>query len=207
MGLYSRYVLPTIISCGCGMRPIAVERQALVPRAEGVVLELGMGSGHNLRFYDPAKVAKVYALEPDRGMLDKARRRVAGAPVRVRVLPETAEGLSLPDESVDTVLVTFALCTIPDAVAALRGARRALRQGGRLLFCEHGRSPDPEVFRRQTRIEPVWTRLFGGCHLTRDIPALIREAGFAIDELDAGYLPKAPRIGGYLYRGSASVPG
>jgi ubiquinone/menaquinone biosynthesis C-methylase UbiE len=205
MSFYSRHVLPTIVSCGCGTRMITEQRRKLVPRAEGVVLELGMGSGLNLPFYDPARVCKVYGLEPEPGMLAKANRRACDAPVRVRVLRECAEVCSLPDESVDTVLVTFAMCTIPDVDAALRGARRVLKPGGRLLFCEHGCSPEPEVFRRQQQIEPVWKRVFGGCHLTRDIPALIRQAGFAIDDLDAGYMPRTPRIGGYLYRGAASA--
>ena len=182
MGLYSRYILPTVISCGCSAPAISVHRRRLVPRAEGVVLELGMGSGLNLPFYDPAKVAKVYGLEPDCGMLAKAARRAAKAPVRVRVLKETAETVSLPDQSVDTVLATFCMCTIPDAPAALRGARRVLKAGGRLLFCEHGRAPEDHVFRRQQKVEPVWKRIFGGCHLTRDIPTLIREAGFEIED-------------------------
>lgn len=203
MGLYSRYILPTVISCGCQAPPITEHRRKLVPRAEGVVLELGMGSGLNLPLYDPRKVVKVYGLEPDSAMRNKACVRAARAPVRVRVLRETAEEVSLPDQSVDTVVVTFAMCTIPDVPAALAGARRVLRPGGRLLFCEHGRAPDPEVFRRQQRFEPLWMRLFGGCHLTRDIPGLLRGAGFAIEDLEAGYMRRAPRIGGYVYRGAA----
>jgi ubiquinone/menaquinone biosynthesis C-methylase UbiE len=205
VGFYSRYLLPPLISCGCGAKPIAEQRSRIVPRAEGVVLELGMGSGHNLRFYDPDKVSRVYGLEPEAGMLARARSRVADAPVPVTVLPERAEEMSLAAGSVDTVVVTFALCTIPDVVTALGAARRAMRPGGRLLFCEHGCSPEPEVFRWQERLDPLWGRLFGGCHLTRDIPALIRQAGFAIADLDAGYMPKTPRIGGFLYRGSAAV--
>jgi SAM-dependent methyltransferase len=204
MGLYSRYVLPAVISCGCSAPPITEQRRKLAPRAEGVVLELGMGSGLNLRFYDPQKVTRVYGLEPEPGMLARSRRRAAEALVKVEVLAEPAERLSLPAASVDTVLVTFAMCTIPDVVGALRGARRALKPGGRLLFCEHGRSPEPQVFRRQTRIEPVWKRLFGGCHLTRDIPALVRESGFVVEELEAGYMPRTPRVGGFLYRGAAT---
>jgi ubiquinone/menaquinone biosynthesis C-methylase UbiE len=168
------------------------------------VLELGVGAGHNLAFYDPAKVTRVFGVEPDPVLLGKARRRAAQAPFPVDLVGERAEALSLPEASVDTALVTFSLCTIPDVVTALTGVRRALKPTGRLFFCEHGRSPDPEVFRTQTRIEPIWKRLFGGCHLTRDIPALINASGFAIEDLDAGYAPKMGRIGGYLYRGAAS---
>jgi SAM-dependent methyltransferase len=203
MGFYARYILPTIISCGCGLPPIMDLRRTVVPRARGVVLELGLGSGLNLPLYDPAQVSRVYGLEPEAAMLAKARRRTARSPAPVTVLPESAEAVSLNTGSVDTVLVTFSLCTIPDVAAALREARRVLRPQGRLLFCEHGRSPDPAVFRRQARIEPAWKRVFGGCHLTRDIPALVEDGGFAIEELEADYLGHRPNIGGYIYRGSA----
>jgi ubiquinone/menaquinone biosynthesis C-methylase UbiE len=204
MGFYSRYILPTVISCGCSMPPITQLRRTVVPQAQGVVLELGMGSGLNLRLYDPAKVSQVYGLEPEAAMLAKAQRRAGRAGVPVSVLPEGAEAISLEAASVDTVLVTFTLCTIPDVAGALREARRVLRPQGRLLFCEHGRSPDPAVFARQTRIEPTWKRLFGGCHLTRDIPALVREAGFAIERLEADYMTRRPSIGSYIYRGAAA---
>lgn len=203
MGLYSRYVLPTIVTCGCRSPGITAQRRLVVPRAKGVVLELGFGAGLNLPFYDPGKVSRVYGLEPEPGMLARARGRAAKAATPVTILPEPAERMSLPDHSVDTVLVTFSLCTIPDVAAALAGARRALKPGGELLFCEHGRVPDPKLARLQERIEPVWKRVFGGCHLTRDMPALIRAAGFSIAELDTGYMPKAPRFAGYIYRGAA----
>jgi ubiquinone/menaquinone biosynthesis C-methylase UbiE len=205
MGFYSRFILPTVISCGCSAPPITEQRRKLLPRAEGVVLELGIGSGLNLPLYDPQKVVKVYGLEPDSAMRAKACTRAARAPVRVRVLQEPAEEMSLPDQSVDTVVVTFAMCTIPDVPTALRGVRRVLKPGGRLLFCEHGRAPDAAVFRRQQRLEPLWMRLFGGCHLTRDIPRLLQDAGFGLQDLEAGYLPRAPRFAGYVYRGAAAV--
>ena len=204
MGFYSRYVLPNIIACGCATPSLRERRAGIVPDAAGVVLELGFGSGLNLPFYDPAKVTKVYALEPEPGMLVKARRKAAAAALPVEVLAEKAEALSLPEGSVDTVLVTFALCTIPDAVVALAGARRALKPGGRLLFCEHGRAPDADVARTQDKLDATWGRLFGGCHLTRDIPALVRAAGYRIERLDEGYMPKSPRFAGYTYRGVAA---
>jgi ubiquinone/menaquinone biosynthesis C-methylase UbiE len=204
MGFYARYILPTIISCGCGMRPITELRRTVVPHARGVVLELGLGSGLNLALYDPTKVSRVFGLEPEAAMRTKAQRRAAASPVPLTLLAQGAEAVSLDDRSVDTVLVTFSLCTIPDVTGALREARRVLRPGGQLLFCEHGRSPDAAVARRQVRIEPAWKRVFGGCHLSRDIPALIAEAGFAIEQLDASYLADRPSIGGYIYRGSAT---
>lgn len=203
MGWYSRHILPAVINCACGAKPIRYQRRKIVPRAEGVVLELGFGSGLNLPFYDPGKIEKIYALEPEEGMLARARKAARGSPLPVKILPERAEDLSLPDASVDTVLVTFALCTIPDGRAALAGARRVLKPGGRLLFCEHGLAPDEKVQRAQRSIEPIWKHIGGGCHLTRDIPGLIRAGGFAIDELEMMYLPSTPRPLGYNYWGAA----
>ncbi|MET0545848.1 MAG: methyltransferase domain-containing protein [Caulobacterales bacterium] len=178
-------------------------REVIVPKAQGVVLELGAGAGANFEFYAPDQVTKVYALEPEPGLVSRLRKAARKAPVPIEVLTETAETLSLPPGSVDTVLVTFALCTIPDVPAALAGARRALKTGGQLLFCEHGRAPDDKVARTQARLEPVWKKLFGGCHLTRDIPALIGNAGFKITDIEAKYLPSVPRFAGYNYRGAA----
>lgn len=203
MNLYERFIVPPLINAACSCRPVAKQRRKIVPQAEGVVLELGFGSGLNLPYYDASKVRKLYALEPAPGMLKRARKAVRGAPFEVDVLPETAETMSLDTASVDTVLVTYSLCTIPDAVSALEGARRALKPGGRLLFCEHGLAPDERVRRWQKRIEPAWRVIGGGCHLTRDIPALVRAAGFKLDTLSTMYLPRTPRWAGYNYWGAA----
>lgn len=205
MSFYARYVLPPLINCACGAKPIRYQRRKIVPRAEGVVLELGFGSGLNLPYYDATKVTRVYALEPEEGMLARARKVARGAPVPVEILPERAEEISLKPASVDTVLVTYALCTIPDAVSALAGARRVLKLGGKLLFCEHGLAPDDDVRRTQRAVEPFWKRIAGGCHLTRDIPALIAQGGFAIDSSEAMYLPSTPRFAGYNVWGSAKA--
>jgi SAM-dependent methyltransferase len=138
-------------------------------------------------------------------MLVRARKLAAGADLPVEILPETAETLSLGPASVDTVVVTYSLCTIPDPASALEAARRALKPGGRLLFCEHGRAPDAEVRRTQARIEPIWKRIAGGCHLTRDIPALIQGAGFRIDRLETMYLPGTPGWAGFNSWGVAGA--
>lgn len=203
MNLYERYLLPPLINCACSARPIMRQRAKIAPRASGVVLELGFGSGLNLPHYDAGKVSQLYALEPSGGMLARAKAAAAAAPFPIDVLQETAETLSLPDASVDTILVTYALCTIPDPVSALAAARRALKPDGQLLFCEHGAAPDQGVQRWQRRIEPVWKAIAGGCHLTRDIPALVERAGFAIDSLERMYLPKTPRWAGFNYWGTA----
>lgn len=203
MNLYERFLLPAFVTSACSCSPINKQRQKIVPAAEGVVLELGFGAGLNLPHYDAAKVRKLYALEPSPGMIKRARDRVRSAPFDVEILTETAENMPLGPQCVDTVLVTYSLCTIPGAVSALESARRALRPNGRLLFCEHGLSPDQGVERWQKRIEPIWKVIGGGRHLSRDIPALIAAAGFRIEQLDTMYLPKSPKWAGYNFWGSA----
>jgi SAM-dependent methyltransferase len=203
MGLYDRYVVPPLIDLACGAKPIRKQREKVTPLAKGVVLELGFGSGLNLPHYDRSKVSRVYALEPAPGMLARARKRAADAAFPIEILPERAETLSLPAASVDTVLVTFSLCTIPDPVTALEGARRALKPSGRLIFCEHGKAPDEEVQRSQARIEPFWKVIAGGCHLCRDIPRLICDGGFEVQRLETMYLPGTPKWAGFNYWGQA----
>lgn len=205
MGFYDRYIVPPLTSLACGAAPIRQQRTLIVPRARGVVLELGFGAGLNLPHYDQSRVTKLFALEPAPGMLSRARRAVQGTDLSVEILAETAEALSLPPASVDTVLVTYSLCTIPDAVAALDHARRALRPGGRLLFCEHGLAPDDGVRRTQVRIEPVWRVIAGGCHVSRDIPAIVAAGGFEIETIETAYLAGTPRWSGYNYWGSAKA--
>lgn len=203
MGFYDRHILPRLIGAACAQPDFDRQRRRVVPQAEGVVLELGFGTGLNLPYYDPAKVKRLYALEPSEGMLARARHAAVGSAVPVEVLPEPAERLSLPDGSVDTVVTTYCLCTIPDVRSALTGVRRALKPGGRLLFCEHGLSPDPKVQRWQRGIEPFWKPIAGGCHLTRDIRGLIGSSGFRIEQADTGYRPNSPRWAGFDAWGSA----
>lgn len=203
MGFYDDRILPHLIDCTCSVGQIMKLRAQVVPRCEGEVLEVGMGSGINLPFYDASRVSLVYGLEPSPGMRRKAEANLAKSPVPVKWLDLPGEKIPLPDHSVDTVLLTFTLCTIPDTQAALAQMRRVLKPGGRLLFLEHGQSPDPGVRKWQDRITPAWKKIAGGCHLNRPISALLEEAGFTIDELNNLYVPKTPKIAGYIYQGSA----
>lgn len=204
MGFYERHVLPIVIDLACGAEPIGRQRQKVVPRAEGRVLEIGMGSGLNLAYYDPSRIEKVWGLEPSEGMRRRAAPRVANAPFEVEWLGLPGEEIPLDDASADTIVLTYTLCTIPDYRAALAQMRRVLKPGGRLLFSEHGAAPDPGVRRWQDRINPIWRRLAGGCNLNRDVPGVLEEAGFRIDELDTLYLPKTPRIAAFQYWGQAT---
>lgn len=203
MSLYERYVVPRMINLACGAKPIRYQRKKVVPWCEGTVLEIGIGTGLNLPYYDAAKVARVIGLDPstESWRLAEEKAKEVGFPVEFVGLP--GEQIPLEDKSVDTVLVTFSLCTIPDPEQALQGMRRVLKPGGQLIFCEHGAAPDADVLKWQRRIEPVWKRLMGGCHLSRQIPGLIEGSGFRIEDLETMYLPSTPRFAGYNYWGKA----
>jgi ubiquinone/menaquinone biosynthesis C-methylase UbiE len=203
MNVYERHVLPRLTHWLCGSPTIDRQRRAIVPRARGRVLEIGFGSGLNLPHYVRDRVDRVWALEPSPEMRALAAARIADSGLDVQLLDASAEAVPLPDASVDTVLVTFSLCTIPDPSAALREARRVLRPDGQLLFCEHGAAPDATVRRWQDRVNGVWKRCAGGCSLNRDVTQLLEAAGFAIAEARRAYLPGTPRVVGYVTWGSA----
>lgn len=206
---YDRYVTPRMIDLVCGSRMIGRQRARVVPAAEGRVLDVGFGAGANLPFYDPARVERLFALEPDPEMVKLARRRLAESPIaEVEVLASPGEEIPLEDASVDAIVLTYALCTIPDAAAAAAEMRRVLKPGGRLLFAEHGRHPKPGPRKLQERLEPLWSKLSGGCHLTRRPPSLLDAAGFRTEH-EEGPPPRAPvtnAVAGfavYHYWGSA----
>jgi ubiquinone/menaquinone biosynthesis C-methylase UbiE len=205
MSFYDKYILPRIIDWGCGQKIMQQQRERVVPMARGRVLEIGIGSGLNLPFYDTKNIDTVIGLDPSAEMLAMARERSRGLTFPVEFVQLGSETIPLEDHSVDTVLLTFALCTIPDTEAALAQMRRVLKPGGELIFCEHGRAPDTNIQTWQDRVNPLWKRCFGGCNLNRNIPALIRTNGFRIDRIEQTYLPDTPRIAGYRYLGTASV--
>ena len=206
MSFYEDRILPHIIDRACSMGQVMKLRSQVVPHAKGVVLEVGMGSAINMEFYNADNVDIVYGLEPSEGMRRKAQSNLARSPVKVKWLDLPGEKIPLEDHSVDTVLLTFTLCTIPDWHTALQQMWRVLKPGGELLFLEHGESPDDGTRKWQHRITPGWKKLAGGCHLNRHIADLIRHAGFDIQELENLYIPKAPKIAGYIYKGRATKP-
>jgi ubiquinone/menaquinone biosynthesis C-methylase UbiE len=204
MSFYVKYVLPRLIDVAMKNEETARLRAAWIPRARGEVLEVGIGSGLNLRFYSP-EVTRVYGVDPSVELGRLARRRAAAGSTKVEFLLQTAEEeLPLANASMDTVVVTWTLCSIPNALSALQEMKRVLKPGGRLIFLEHGRAPDPGVRVWQNRLTPFWKRIGGGCHLNRKIDELITEAGFQISELTTGYLP-GPRPMTYTYQGFAQL--
>ena len=201
MSFYSRFVLPPILNWVMKDKRLRERREKLVPSAHGEVLEIGIGSGLNLPFYDPARVRRLSAVDPSRELLAMASRKARRLGLDVELVQQTAERLPFPEASFDSALLTWTLCSIPDPAAALAEIRRVLKPGGELLFVEHGLSPDAAVARWQRRLTPLWRPLAGGCHLDRPMDALLRGA-FASVAVETFYL-EGPRVLTYLYEGSA----
>lgn len=204
--LWERYVLPKLIEKACRSSVILEERRRWIPRAEGDVLELGVGSGLNLAFYDPDRVRRVVAIDPSAPLLDAARGRARAAKVPVEIVAASAEHLPFDEATFDTVVATYTLCSVDSPRDALREVRRVLRPGGRLVFVEHGAAPDAGARRWQGRITPVWRHVSGNCHLDRDVRRELVEAGFDVRELDARYGDEGPRWLSFTSAGVAVAP-
>jgi len=203
MSFYDDKILPHVLHFACGTKPILKQREKVVPQAEGRILEVGMGSGINISYYNPDKVEKLWGLEPSIGMREKAKSRVAAASFDLEWLDLPGEEIPLDNKSVDTIVLTYTLCTIPDWLPAVKQMRRVLKPRGKLLFSEHGKAPDEAVKKCQNRINPFWMSIAGGCHLNRDIPQLLKEGGFNIKEMDMLYVPKTPKVAAFTYWGYA----
>ncbi len=204
MSWYEERILPHLMNFACSASPNQKQRQKIVPEAAGEILEIGFGSGLNVPYYDPSKVKKICALEPSEGMRRKAQPAVNGTDMDIEFIALPGEQIPLDDDSVDTVLMTYTLCTITDTEAALQGMRRVLKPEGWLLYCEHGKAPDDNVARWQNRLNPAWSRIAGGCQMNRDIAALINEGGFSIKIDERMYIPGA-KVLCYNYWGSAAA--
>ncbi|MGQ0654806.1 MAG: class I SAM-dependent methyltransferase [Betaproteobacteria bacterium] len=203
-GWYQRHVLPYVIDIACGMKPVRAQREKLVPLARGRVLEIGIGTGLNLAHYDKSRIEQIVGLDPALEMHRLAKKRMQHAGLAVDLVGLSAERIPFPDATFDSVLVTYTLCSISDPVAALREMRRLLKPGAKLIFCEHGASPDPSVRRWQDRLTPLWSRLGGGCHLNRDVPGLLQQAGLRSRDMQTTYLP-GPRPLTYNFCGTAEA--
>ena len=202
--LYNKYLVPKILDVCCSTKPIKYQRNKIVPHAKGVVLEIGIGSGLNLPFYNSSTVKKIYGLDPSEELNEIARKNASSTQLDIDFIISGAEEIKLPSNSVDTVLITYTLCTIPEFNSALREIKRVLRNDGIMLFCEHGLAPDKNVKKWQNRINPLWGKLFGGCNINRNIPHIIQDSGLNIKKLEQMYLPSTPKIVAYNYWGVAS---
>ena len=200
---YERNILPRLCNCCCGLGPIEKQRKKIVPNAKGVVLEIGIGTGLNLPFYNKNNVSKIIGLDPSEHLTDIAKVVAKEVGVNLELIHSGAENINLEDNSIDTVLITYTLCTIPDVKKSISEIKRVLKIDGNLIFCEHGKSPDKYIANIQSFINPIWGAIFGGCNINRDIPKIIQDADFKISLMEQMYLPSTPKFVGYNYWGSA----
>ena len=201
MGLYNKYILPKFLNCACGSKPINYQRQKVVPLAKGKVLDIGIGSGLNIPFYNSDQIDKVIGIDPSYELIELAKELANDSKASIGLVIGSAESIPYPDNFFDTVLVTYTMCTIPNVAIANKEMWRVLKDDGRLIFCEHGLAPDKKISKWQNRIDPFWGKIAGGCHLNRDIQKLITDAGFSFESLDKMYIPSTPKFAGYNYWG------
>jgi ubiquinone/menaquinone biosynthesis C-methylase UbiE len=202
MGIYRKFVVPRLTDLAMSNKRLFPYRQRTVAAAQGCVLEIGAGAGPNIKLY-PATTLELIALEPDPALVQMARDRARGSGRPVTYIEASAERIPLGDHSVDTVVSTWTMCTIPDLRTALLEVHRVLKLQGKLLFVEHGLAPDAGVRKWQHRLDPLWSRIGGGCHLNRPIAALLENAGFKVAPLQTGYM-SGPKVATFMYEGVAS---
>ena len=200
--IYEKKFLPKICNCCCSLGPIQKQREKIVPLAEDIVLEIGIGSGLNIPFYDKNKVSKIIGLDPSEELNEMALSLAKENHLNIDFIISGAESIDLESNSVDTVLVTYTLCTIPEVIPSISEIKRVLKPEGKLLFCEHGISPNKYTRMLQNFLNPVWKLIFGGCNLNRNIHELI-SAEFNITNINKMYLPKTPKFIGYNLWGTA----
>jgi ubiquinone/menaquinone biosynthesis C-methylase UbiE len=205
-GLWDKHVVPRLIGCCCRQPAVMRDRSRIIPKASGDVLELGCGGAANLQYYDWDRVTALSGVDPSPELLERAQAELAKSGRSARFIPGIAEKLPFEDASFDTVVTTFTLCSVQDQRASLSEARRVLRSGGRLLYVEHGQSPDASPARWQRRIEPLWKHIAGGCHLTRPVTQAISTAGFVIGEHRGHYMKRTPKWLGWVEYGEAWMP-
>lgn len=203
-GFWNRQVVPRLIKCACAAPGIMDLRGKVVPQARGAVFELGCGGGLNQRFYDADAVTSFAGLDPSGKGLDQARAEAARKGWQTDIREGFGEDIPFADESFDTAVCTYTLCSVHQPARVLSELRRILKPGGKLLFVEHGAAPDAAVARWQRRIEPVWKRMMGGCHLTRPVTSSVAGAGFAVEPGGRSYMAKTPKFAGWMEWGSAT---
>jgi len=202
MDIYNTYVLPKLIHWVCSGKDMNNQRAKIIPQAHGRVLEIGIGSGLNLPFYNPEKINFLWGLDPSKQLREIAEKKAVDLPFNVKFIGLSGEEIPLEKNDADTVVVTYTLCTIPDVLKALIEMNRVVKPGGNLIFCEHGIAPDDIILKWQNRMNPIWKRMSGGCNLNRPIPHLIKKSGFKIKHLDTGYMSNF-KLASFNYWGTA----
>ncbi len=202
---WDRHMVPRLIGKCCAQPQIMKARSRIVPQAAGDVLELGCGGGINMDFYDPIRISSFSGLDPSPALLERSREAAQAKGLAADIRGGYGEAMPFADSQFDTVLVTFTLCSVDDHAQVLGEIRRVLRPGGKALFLEHGRAPDASVHAWQRRIEPIWKRIGGNCHLTRSISGAYQAAGFVVSNAGSGYMPKTPRPMGWIEWGEAHI--
>ena len=205
MSLYEKYVLPHVINCACGAPAVRKQREKVVPLAKGRVLELGVGTGLNAEFYRAEAVSGVVGVDPSRESWVLAESKIAKAQVPIEYCQASAEDLPLAADSFDTAVITYTLCTIPDAARALAEVARVLRPGGLVLVAEHALAPDAPVEKWQHRLDGLWGKIAGGCHINRDIRRLLDSSPLTVTGWQGMYLPQTPKVAGYNVWGAATL--
>ena len=203
--LYEKYILPSLINTTCNSRPIDYQRKKVIPEAYGVVLEIGIGPGSNLKHYDSSKINKIYGVDPSIELNEIARKRANKHDLDIEFLIESASKLSVEDNSIDTVVSTYALCSIPEPDKTLQEIKRVLKKDGFFIFSEHGLSPNKRVSFIQNITDFFYPKIAGGCHTNRNIEQLISDSGFQFLDLNNIYLPGTQKFLGYNYWGKAKV--
>jgi len=204
-GWWDRHVVPRLIGCACTQPAVMHDRAKVVPRASGDILELGCGGGTNLQFYDWSQVRSLSGVDPSPELLGRAQDALLRSGRSANFANGIAEALPFESSSFDSVVTTFTLCSVQDPTAALSEVRRVLRPGGRLIFLEHGKAPEPAAANWQNRIEPVWKHIAGGCHLTRPVTGAISDAGFVCDAPHGHYMKRTPKWLGWVEWGEATL--
>ncbi len=204
MSLYEKYILPSAVNWACKQKPMNYQRKKIVPLAEGKVLEIGIGSGFNLPFYSKEKVSHLLAVDPSEELWKKNKVDIEKLPFDFEFVKAFAEDLPADTNSLDTVILTYTLCTIKETNLALEEIRRVLKPYGKLLFCEHGKAPDLAIQKWQNRINPLWKIVGGGCNLNKDIPKLIEGNGFQFNKIESMYIP-GWKPASFNYWGAAEI--
>ena len=205
MNFYEKYILPHLLNCTCNQKPFVHQRRKVVPLAKGNILEIGIGSGLNIPFYEAEGIHKIWGIDPSEELIAMAKNQVKDDTPDIEFIISKAEEIDFEDNFFDTILMTYTMCTISNLSEAFTELKRVIKPTGKLIFCEHGMAPDENVIKWQNRINTFWPKISGGCNINKEIPSIIESSGFSISDLENMYLPKTPKVLGFNYWGTATL--